>query len=123
MSFVIANGAHSSAAAFAFAYLSAVLEHDVIRLDPLSAAFANAVDLVLCLVLDELAIPGFLELLVEQLVNVFEIDMFVCAAARWHMSWIGNGHLEDASKTCVAHSVLAWQEGRPGDGNVVGATR
>ena len=122
MCFVIADGADSSTAAFALAYLATVLEHDMVRLDPLTAAFADAVDLILSLVFEKLSVPGFLEFLIEQSVNVFEIDMFVCAAARRHVSRVGNGHLEDTSKTSVAHPMLARQEGGPGDGNVVGAT-
>lgn len=108
MCFIIADGTHPGAATFAFAYLSAMFKHDVIGLDPLTAAFADTVDLVLRLVFEEFAIPGLLEFLVEEFVDVFEIDMFVCAAARRHMSWVCDGHLENASKTRVTHSMFAW---------------
>ncbi len=121
MCFVIADCAHSGTAAFAFADLAAVLEHDVVGFDPFAAAFANAVNLVLGLVFEELAVPCSFELLGEEFVDMFEVDVFVRAAARRHVGGVSDGHLEDAPKTRVAHTVFAGEAGGLGDGDVIRA--
>ena len=86
--FVIADRTYAGAAAFAFAYLAAVLDCDVMRLDPLTAVFANAVDFVSCLVFEEFSIPVLLELLIEEFINMLEIDVVVCTATWGHVSGV-----------------------------------
>jgi hypothetical protein len=79
---------------------------DMAWLDPFATTFGDAVDTVLGLVLLKLAIPCLLEILVEELVDVLEINMIICAAARWHMGGILDGHLENALETYMTHAML-----------------
>lgn len=65
MRLVITDRAHSCPAALAFPNLPAVFDGDVVGLDPLTAALADTIHLVLGLVLVELPVPRLLEVLVE----------------------------------------------------------
>ena len=121
MCFVITDRAHSGAAAFTFRDLPAVLDGDVVGFDPVPTALADAIHLVFRFVFEELAVPRLLEILCEQLVNVFEVDMFLCAAARRHVCGICDGHFEDPPEAGMAHAVFAGEAGGFGKGHVVGA--
>jgi hypothetical protein len=90
MSLVVANSADLGPAMLALANLPTMLHRDVVGLDPHPAILAYTIDPILGLILQKLAIPILLEVLTEQLVDVLEINMIICAAARWHMSWIGD---------------------------------
>ena len=118
--FVIADRAHARAAALAFADLAAVLDGDVVGLDPLATPLAHTIYFVLGLVFEELAVPVLLEVLVEELVDVLEVDVVVGAAAGGHVCGVGDGHLEDALEAGVAHAVFAGEARGFGEGDVVG---
>lgn len=93
---VVTDRTDSRATSLAFSHLAAMFKADVIRLDPLTTLRGRAVESVLGVVLQELAIPSLLEALVEQLIDVLEIDVVLCAAPRRHMCRIGDRHPEDA---------------------------
>jgi hypothetical protein len=90
VSLVIADGTDLCAALFALAYLSAMLDCDMTRLNPFATVLTDAVDSVLGLVFEKLSIPVLLEVLVEQLVHVLQIDVIIRAAPWWHVSWISD---------------------------------
>ena len=77
------------------------------RLDPLPATSGWTVYTVLCGILLILSIPKDLKFVVEETVDVLESDGVLRATPGRHMLRIRHGHGEDASKTCVTHSVTA----------------
>ena len=107
VSFVVADSTHLGAAPLAFADLPAAFSRDMTRLDPFATILPYAINPVLGFVFLELAIPRLLELLVEELVHMFQVDVIVCATARRHMRWIGDGHFEYSLKTRMTHAVFA----------------
>lgn len=119
MCFIVTNGADFGTATFAFANFPAMFDCDMAWLDPVATVAADAVDPVLGLILEKLPVPCLLELLAKELVNMFQVDVIVCATSRRHMCRIGDGHLEDTPQTRVAHSMLAWQACRFGDWNLI----
>jgi hypothetical protein len=88
MHFLRTVAAYKCLAVLALPDLSTFLHGDVVRFDPCTTLTRWTVDAILGLVLLKLAIPKNLEFLVEQLVNVFEINVLVCTAPRRHMSGI-----------------------------------
>ena len=89
-------------AAAAFAVLAATsgaaaeVEVDVTGLDPFTAAFGGAVEAVAGHVFFVLDVPLFLEFGVEEFVDVFEGDVFGCAASGRHVLGVRDGHGEYA---------------------------
>lgn len=73
--------------------------------DPLTAFEVGAVDAVFCIELLVFGVPEFLELDIEDFVNVFERNVLVAAAFRWHVCWVFDGHLEDAFETVLTHAM------------------
>jgi hypothetical protein len=69
------------------------------RLDPLATVFRRTVEAVLCRILLILCVPQNLELIVKEVVNVFERDVVLVAAFGRHMYRILDGHGEDAAET------------------------
>ena len=69
------------------------------RLDPLATAFCGTVDAVLCRVLLILCVPQDLELVIEEVVDVFEGNVILVAAFGRHVLRVLDGHGEDAAKT------------------------
>jgi hypothetical protein len=109
VSFVVAGGAHARTAFLTLPDLSSVFYGDMTGFNPFATPFGDAVDSILGLILLELTIPRLLEFLVEELVDVFEIDVIFCATTRWHMCRILDGHLEDPLKAHMAYAMLAWK--------------
>jgi hypothetical protein len=69
------------------------------RLDPLAAALRWTVKAVLCCVFLVLCVPQDLELVVKEVIDVFEWDVVLVAAFGRHMLRILDGHSEDAAET------------------------
>jgi hypothetical protein len=69
------------------------------RLDPLAAVLCRAVEAVLCRILLVLCVPQNLELVVKEVVDVFERDVMLVAAFGRHVYGILDGHGEDATET------------------------
>lgn len=65
-------------------------------------------------------VPGLLEIVVEQLLDVLERNVLRCTAFGRHVLRIVDGELEDTPQTGVAHSVAAAEFGGFGARNVVG---
>ena len=80
-----ASPTHAGAAVLASSHLSAVVSDDVLGFDPGATLPRWAVDAVACLVLVELAIPKDLEIIIEQLIHMFEVDRILSATSRWHV--------------------------------------
>lgn len=119
---VIADTAHPGPTSFTLSYFATVLEADVIGFDPLATMTSRAVDTVSSGVLLEFPIPGLLEFLVEELVNMLERDVLSGATFRGHVGRIRDGHCEDATKTNVAHSMLTYKLGRLDHWYIIRAT-
>ena len=77
------------------------------RLNPLATASGRTVYTVLRRVLLVFSVPKNLELVIEETVDMLESDVVLSATSGRHMLRIRHRHGEDASKTCVAHSVTA----------------
>jgi hypothetical protein len=67
-------------------------------LDPLAAVLCRAVETVLCRILLILCVPQNLELVVKEVVNVFERDVILVAAFGRHVYGVLDGHCEDAAE-------------------------
>lgn len=94
---------------------------DILGADELVAALLGAVDAVAGRILDELLIPGPLEIVVKQAVHVFQGDGGRGATLGWHVLWVCNGQLEASLEARVAHPVAAFKLGRLPGGEVVPA--
>ena len=68
---IVANAADTGIATLAATHLSALLNRNMIRLDPLATTMGWAVDPVASVVFLEFSVPRLLEVLVEQLLHVF----------------------------------------------------
>jgi hypothetical protein len=87
--FVVAEAADFCAAKLAFTYFaSGFVCLDVLRFDPFTTTALWAVYSIPCCVFLELPIPGLLEGLVEESVDVLEGDVIGCATSWWHVRWI-----------------------------------
>lgn len=100
----IAGTAHLRATAFAVSVLTAPartarsINMDMGRLDPFAATARGAVDAVLGGVFLIFAVPGFLELEVEEVFDVLERDV-VGGTALWrHVLGVGDGQGEDTAQ-------------------------
>lgn len=62
---------------------------DVFGFDPGAAAAGGAVDAVFGGVFLVFAVPAAFEFVVVELVDVFEVDVFCCAAFGGHVLWVG----------------------------------
>lgn len=117
---VVALTAHARAAAFAFPDAAArAVGGDGGGFDPRAAVAGRAVDAVAGGVFLEFVVPGLLEGLVEELVDVFQRDVVAGAAAWGHVRGVGDGHGEDALEAGVAHAVGAGEFGGAGEGDGV----
>lgn len=118
---VVALAANARPAAFALpdAATCGTVGSDVRRFDPRAAVAGGAVDAVAGGILLEFVVPGFLEGLVEELVDMFEGDVVRGAATRGHVRGVGDGHGEDSSEAGVAHAVGAGEFGGTGEGDSV----
>lgn len=103
---VVADAADPRPTSFTLSYFATILKANVVGFDPLSAMTSRAVDTISSGVLLELPIPGLLEFLVKELVNMLERDVLSGATFWGHMGRIRNGHGEDTTKTNMAHSML-----------------
>jgi hypothetical protein len=65
--------------------LPSLLTFDPRRLDEVSTSLCRAIEAVLGCVLHELAVPGLLEVQIEEPLNVLGLDMVFGAALWWHM--------------------------------------
>lgn len=75
---------------------AAEVQVDVAGLDPFTAAFCGAVEAVVGHVFFVFDVPLFLEFGVEEFVDVFEWDVFRCAASGRHVLGVRDGHDEYA---------------------------
>jgi hypothetical protein len=96
---VVAQRAHLCLAPRTATVLAALELVHIGRLDPLAAALRWTVEAVLCRVLLVLCVPQDLELVVEEVVDVFEGDVVLVAAFGGHVLRILDGHGEDAAET------------------------
>jgi hypothetical protein len=97
--FVVAQRAHLCLASRTATVLATLELVHVGRLDPLAAALCRTVKAVLCRVLLVLCVPQDLELVVEEVVDVFEGDVVLVAAFGGHVLRVLDGHGEDAAET------------------------
>ena len=111
--FVVAGAADFGLAPLASAVFPAAVgaaagvDGDVGGFDPGAATLCGAVDAVLGGVLLELSVPFPFEGIVEELFDVFQVDVLFCAAGRGHVLRVRYREVEDAAEAFVAHAVLA----------------
>jgi hypothetical protein len=105
------DATHSGLALLAAPNFAAILHANVMRFDPSATTPSRTVHAILSLVFLKFAVPERLEFVVEELLDVFEVDVLVGTAPGRHMGGVGHGHVKDALEARVAHAVLAWQEG------------
>jgi len=113
MPFPIAGHADFRPTPLAFSVFSSAVETagsvdvDICGFYPFAAAFCGAVGAVLGCVFLVFLVPFHFELDVEELVDVFEGDVFAGAAGWGHVRGVGDGHGEDPAEAGVAHTVAA----------------
>ena len=106
--FVVAGAADFRLASLAFAVLPAAgVDFDVCGFDPGAATPGGAVDAVFGRILMVFSVPSSFEIVVEELIDVFQFDALFCAAGRGHMLRVRCREGEDAAKAGVAHAVFA----------------
>jgi hypothetical protein len=84
-----------------------ILNLDIVRFDPGAASPSRAIYSVLRLEFSISAVPQFFELLIEELVHVFQVDVLIRTTSRRHVSRVLDGHGEDALEARMAHAVSA----------------
>lgn len=93
---------------------------DMRGLYPFPTFGRRAVDAVLGMVFLVFSVPVSLKFQIKELVHMLEWDVVVCAASRWHMSWVFHRHLEDPLQALVAHAMAACKLGRAWVRDIVG---
>lgn len=103
-----ADGAYSGLALFTASNLAPMLHGDVMRFDPGATFPGRTVYSILRFVLLKFTIPQNLELVVEELLDMLEVYMLICAASWRHVSRVRHGHCKDALQARVAHAMFTW---------------
>lgn len=100
---VVTECADFCPASGALCVLSSLRGVYVSRLYPFATFESWTVDSVLRMILLVLTVPEDLELGIEQLIDMLERNVLVCAALGWHMDRILYRHFKDTLETVVAH--------------------
>ena len=117
--FIVANTADPCSASLAPSYLTSILESDMIGFDPFATVTSRTVDAISCCVFLEFSVPGLFELLIEQLIDVFERNVLRRAAFWRHVGWISDRHGKNASQTVMAHPMCTCEFGGLDDRYIV----
>lgn len=92
---------------------------DFARLDPITAAFRRAIEVLRSRILFKFLIPKPLELIIKQTIYVLQRDMLLGAAARGHVLRILDGQRELALQACVAHAMTTCKLCGLSDGKII----
>ena len=122
MHLIVASAADASMAALAFADFPAMINSDMIWLNPFAATACRTIDPIPCIVFLEFPIPSLLEVLVEQFLHMLQRDMLGSATPGWHVCRIRNRHVEDTSQAVMTHAVCAGEFCGFGHRHIVRAT-
>jgi hypothetical protein len=95
------------------------INSDLTWLDPLTAAFSRAVQVLCSSILFEFLVPKPLELIIEQTINVFQWNMLLSAASGRHVLRVLDRECELALQAGVAHAMTTSELCRFGDRKVI----